>query len=229
MEIPLYFQWFAHAGVFTSPDFFIHGVNASIWTISIEVMLYIFLSALLYVGFLKRQNWYRYLCLLLSAGCFLTVSFNASIPNGSEKYFDLVGIFFFGGFCSTISLTQRRAVIITAVLAMAFLLLKYIIPSTLKLTFIFYLIISLLVWIIGFSKQIKLRLHNDISYGLYLIAFPIQQIVFMMMKFQQNVMLHLLLTLVIAVPLAFLSWRYIEKPWITFGLNKKAGTSPAFR
>ena len=61
----------------------------------------------------------------------------------------------------------------------------------------------------------RIRLRNDYSYGVYLWAFPIQQIVAAYAPEMDN-----LVGLTIAIPLTFaaavLSWHLVEKPSIRF-------------
>lgn len=214
-------------GVFTEPAFFDHGVNASIWTISVEVMLYIFLAALLFSGLLKNKKIYRLFSFIVAATCFLTVTIYP-LPGDSAKYFALAGIFFMGGFCSTVLLTQKKAFAVVIVSCLLFIPLQLFASQWIKTTCILCIIICMFCWMIGFSKKIHFRLNNDISYGLYLIAFPLQQIVFRLTGYRQSVPLHLFLTLLPAIAFAVLSWRLIEKPCIAFARkkNKSAGQLP---
>ena len=62
-------------------------------------------------------------------------------------------------------------------------------------------------------------MNNDISYRLYIIAYPVQQIAFKLTGYNQSVILQLFLTLLVSVPLAFLSWKFIENPFIN--LNRR--------
>ncbi|MEN9460559.1 MAG: hypothetical protein RIS84_579 [Pseudomonadota bacterium] len=53
---------------------------------------------------------------------------------------------------------------------------------------------------------------GDISYGIYLYAFPIQQAVVYLADNKMNFALFNIITFVITVFLAYLSWRFVEKP-----------------
>jgi peptidoglycan/LPS O-acetylase OafA/YrhL len=54
--------------------------------------------------------------------------------------------------------------------------------------------------------------RNDLSYGVYVLSYPIQQTVVSLGV--RNGALVLLLTVVCVAPLAFLTWRYIERPML---------------
>ena len=54
--------------------------------------------------------------------------------------------------------------------------------------------------------------RNDISYGMYIYAWPVQVILLMLGSEPLGWVLNALLTIVVTVPIAWFSWRYIEKP-----------------
>ncbi len=60
----------------------------------------------------------------------------------------------------------------------------------------------------------KLVPKSDLSYGIYLYAFPIQQIISVFIKPSNNIIL-LLLTIIAVIPVAFFSWHLIEKKAMT--------------
>ena len=52
-----------------------------------------------------------------------------------------------------------------------------------------------------------------------LTAYPVQQIAFTVTGYNPSVILQLFLTLLVSIPLAFLSWKFVEKPFIN--LNRR--------
>lgn len=67
----------------------------------------------------------------------------------------------------------------------------------------------------------RLRLRNDISYGVYIYAFPVQQVLAVWGVHELGVGPYALLATLGTVPLAMLSWFYVEKPVI----RRRAGQS----
>jgi peptidoglycan/LPS O-acetylase OafA/YrhL len=54
----------------------------------------------------------------------------------------------------------------------------------------------------------------NLSYGIYLYAFPIQQLVISYFGYSINVWLHVAISALLATILGFLSWIFIESPFV---------------
>ena len=80
---------------------------------------------------------------------------------------------------------------------------------------------SLATYFIAFTRWFTIRIKNDISYGVYIYTFPMQQLIFQLSGFSQSTFANLLLSLCCSGILGFLSWIYIEKP----ALKSKTGLS----
>ena len=66
---------------------------------------------------------------------------------------------------------------------------------------------------IGLELPIRdLEARGDISYGVYLYAFPVQQLLALRVWNRWGVVVYIALTLVIVVPLAVASWVLVERP-----------------
>jgi peptidoglycan/LPS O-acetylase OafA/YrhL len=65
-------------------------------------------------------------------------------------------------------------------------------------------------------KSKKLRLENDISYGMYIYAFPVQQVLAMVGLAWLNPAVFALTAAAFTAPLAYASWMFIEKPALRF-------------
>ena len=66
--------------------------------------------------------------------------------------------------------------------------------------------------------------HGDLSYGTYIYAFPIQQLLALYGLNRWGMPAYVALVLAGTLPLAFLSWRLVEKPWLS--LKRLAWPSP---
>ncbi len=201
-------------GVFTESGFFLHGVNGSLWTISLELILYISITVFLISGIIINKKIFAVISLSTLIICILTVSIVVNLDFFYVKYFYLSGIFFLGSFIYSSGLSKKIVKVILIFTVFLYITLYVSNPSFIRYDFLLLIIIGLLAYLAGFYKNLVIKLNNDISYGLYIVAFPIQQIVFKMTGYNQSIVLQLLITILIAVPLAYLSWKYIEKPII---------------
>ncbi|MBM7051392.1 acyltransferase [Rothia sp. ZJ1223] len=68
--------------------------------------------------------------------------------------------------------------------------------------------------LLGLASVIKVYwgYRNDLSYGVYIYAFPVQQVLISFGSEQLHVVINMLLTFILTLPFAYLSWRFIEKP-----------------
>lgn len=201
-------------GVFTEQSFFINGVNASLWTISLEIMLYISIIFFYILHISKRG-------MALIAGsviiiCTVLTSANIITDFFYIKYINLSGIFFLGSFFYSSSLNKKQELLLLLLTITIYILL---LSFEMNAGFLFFLIIGIVTYFLGNSNTLKIYLNNDISYGTYLFAFPIQQAIFRMTNFNTSIILLLIFSLSIIIPAAFLSWLFIEKPCIL--MNKK--------
>lgn len=69
-----------------------------------------------------------------------------------------------------------------------------------------------LLWLAFRLPITRFDLHGDISYGLYIYAFPVQQILATLGLQRAGLPLYLGLTFALTIPLATLSWRLVEQP-----------------
>lgn len=168
-------------------------VNGSLWTITLEVQCYLLFMAL---AATTRHGGLA----MVAAVLYL----------GKDTYFEMfAGIFALAALISDYPMLRKRIATLTLV-ALGLLLIL--------LGQIYYGIVFILVPLViavGNASWSLLReagRYGDYSYGVYLYAFPIQQIVVMTLGPQQPYMLLLSLAIATTLLFAWLSWRYIEQP-----------------
>jgi peptidoglycan/LPS O-acetylase OafA/YrhL len=61
----------------------------------------------------------------------------------------------------------------------------------------------------------RLARHGDLSYGTYIYAFPIQQLLALYGLNRWGMPVYVALVLAATLPIAFLSWWLVEKPWLS--------------
>jgi peptidoglycan/LPS O-acetylase OafA/YrhL len=199
-------------------------VNVSLWTIRLEFLCYLGLGLLGISGILRRRR----LCLLLFL---LSLALSIAVSNsGLMSYYGdgvntdragmlpfltrllpayLAGVLtylYFDRFVISTWLT------ITAVIATG---LSLFIPHGLLITlpiFGSYLLFSL-----AFNRTIRLNhfaRHGDFSYGTYLYAFPIQQMLVSRFGGSINWWILCLLSIPASVAVAAMSWHFVEKRFL---------------
>lgn len=74
----------------------------------------------------------------------------------------------------------------------------------------------------------RLRLHTDLSYGVYIYSFPLQQVL-LIAGLSAPPLLFAVISTVVTLPVAALSWFLVEKPSLTLKsrLNRRAAPSAA--
>ncbi len=209
-------------GVFDSSSFNVHAFNASLWTITLEIGLYVSITIALLSGLIKNKKLFSFFCLLIIIYCFATVSLIQEIPQNEKRHLNLIGIFYTGSLVYASALSKR---IIKTILLIALFLFSVL--TVCKLSgfdpfFLLLIAICMAIYCFGFSQKVRLPLQTDISYGFYIWAFPVQQTIFMVLG-SQNPYLHLTLSIFFILPFAFASWHFVEKKFIRLGHKKIPG------
>jgi peptidoglycan/LPS O-acetylase OafA/YrhL len=200
-------------GVFQEKQFYIHGFNASIWSISIEIGLYCSLLIMFLLKFLHQKETFRYVAALIFIMGFALLATHPQLSFTAKRNINLISIFYFGSFAYAVNISRRAMLLLFIAAAILYGILPNGIYKT-DTNFLLLLLWSIPVFLFGFSKKINLTLRTDISYGLYILAFPVQQIVFKLFGYDQSVIINLLGTFTLLIPLALASWYLIEKPFI---------------
>jgi len=196
-------------GVFTNLQD--HTVNASLWTISIQVGSYLVLLLAAYVIVIRKWLFLTCFALFEALRVYVLILHNNHLP-----WFDLgdiftLGTYFYLGslfyvFKDNIAFKWFYANILMAVaLATVYTFLE---PVTLSIFFAYCFIL------IGTSKEVINFKGYDLSYGVYLYAFPIQQLVLSYFGYTINTLVHIVISSVLAAAVAFLSWIWVETPFL---------------
>jgi peptidoglycan/LPS O-acetylase OafA/YrhL len=182
--------------------------NNSLWTIPYEVYCYLLLAAL---GTRKRP------ALILGAGMLLAY---ALLP--------LYYLIFFGLFFAAGGLLQEypnfRAWQPVGLFALAGVGM-YLLTGNAVMALLL-VVPGLTVWI-GTKSWPVLRSagrFGDLSYGVYIYAWPMQQLVVALMPRGSSYYLLAAVSVAVVLPLAWLSWRFVEAP----ALAKKPKSPPRY-
>ncbi len=192
------------------------GFNGSLWSISLELELYTVLFILLLVGIFKNRKLLIVLLIILFSFSLVLTNMGlqlAIMPD--QKNMLLAAAFLFGALLQTDFIPKKYFPYLFLISGL-FLALKISGIITVNLLIDEVIFFSLATYFIAFTRRFNILLRNDISYGVYIYTFPLQQLFFQMSGFSQSVLVNLLLSLTSSCILAFLSWIYIEKPALRY-------------
>jgi peptidoglycan/LPS O-acetylase OafA/YrhL len=206
-------------------------VNGSLWTIQFEGICYLLLPVLAMAGALKRK-WislalFLFFYTIMQLQTYQKILLLAPHPGfGIPDLLDVNYIpnffaYFFAGMCVYLYRNSIPRSFMLMALSATLLMLSSVVYPVFNL--VFPIAGTYLLFYFAYSS--KIRLHHfakkgDLSYGVYLYAFPIQQLVLYFLSpgigLYQFFILSLLITLLTA---RYWSWECVEKPFIE--LKKK--------
>lgn len=203
-------------GVFEDSNNIITVVNASLWTIKIEVMFYI--SVPLFIMLfrrLKNDASLIIVCIIIYSLSIMyhqyfetrSASLDNQIPSFLCYFISGMMLLFYSKFItSKINLLTISAIIIFAL--EYYLGVEYLRPIAFAII-IFYCSINF-KFLNNFSK------HGDFSYGIYIFHFPIIQVLaFYGLFSMSNHWLALIIIIVVVMIAAYFSWNCIEKRFLS--------------
>lgn len=212
--ITLYRIHFFLPGVFED-NLYKFVVNGSLWTLPLEFSLYIFLFILGFIGIYRKKITIviLFLIFLFLYWFYRPLLENIQIPfigNGLLVYipigFFLAGMLYY--------LYRDKIILNWPIFVFLFFLWIVLIKSQ------YLILISLFVipyFVIFIASIVNKKLNSfgknmDLSYGIYIIAFPIQQLIIYEFNNTIDPLLLFILSLLLIIPLAAVSWFIIEKP-----------------
>jgi peptidoglycan/LPS O-acetylase OafA/YrhL len=210
-------------GVFASNPY-PKAVNGSLWSMPWELRMYLLLVALWGIACLggsRREQWFRFGVVAFGVIGLILGLAQEYVPFGRTEAFRLLAMFFIGGtlhvFASRISLRLWIGVGASALLLGAGLAGPHVFPA------VWMLVAPYLVLWFAYVPGGFIRRYNhvgDYSYGTYIFAFPLQQLV-MMLKPDASVLTLTLLAGLGTLVFAMLSWHFIEKPCMALLCRKR--------
>lgn len=202
-------------GVFEGNTF--EAVNGSIWTLPVEIRCYLLLALIGSLGLFKNRtiaNFFMLALLLIGIFSFATIPFlgiGADIDWSRPALYFLIGVFFY---------INRKSIFFNRLLFLLAALLMFVSFGEKWYPYTFPLAYSYIIFYLAYATKfinVDERI-GDISYGIYIYAWPIQQIVaHFFLNF--NPLGNTILSSIFVILIAYLSWHFVEKP--ALGLKRK--------
>ena len=197
------------------------GINGSLWTLPVEVRMYVIVALIGVIGILKKRVIFNIVMFLICAWYFFTPEQFPLLykPNHVRLaiYFLLGAVFYINR--DKIRYHWTGVIVLTVILILNFKNDFY------NLTYAVWF--SYLVLYISFHRHLKLPdfgRHGDFSYGLYLYAFPITQLNIMWLG-SDNPWLIMVTTFLVTIVFAIGSWYLVERPALRLK-GKLTGENP---
>jgi peptidoglycan/LPS O-acetylase OafA/YrhL len=200
--------------------------NGSLWTLKIEFGFYLLLA--LALGMYRRalMPW-----VLLAAFAVATYVLGNHVPGALAQklaVYSAAGIAFFAGAVIAFNqqyLSDRRVLAIALVTGAGLIFFSVGTPLASVLATLGLCLATLSLGLLYVDKTLRGRF--DISYGMYLYAFPVQQLI--INKTSLTFVPSMLVSALIVIVLATISWRLVEQPALQFVHRRKralAATQP---
>lgn len=186
-------------------------MHGSLWSISVEVRLYLSLVLLSLMQFLTSKK-------VSIVVLFFTIFYACYAAFTKHYYFCIYGIcFWLGSFLYLhgnryLSFIKKNNYWIL-IFFILYMVLAILYPGWILMDLFEMIIFSSITLVIGNSKAYFSLHGQDYSYSIYLFSPLVQRLLVSMFSFQHPIF-HFLVTLIVLLPCCYLSWNYFEKPFL---------------
>jgi peptidoglycan/LPS O-acetylase OafA/YrhL len=185
--------------------------NAPLWTLFFEALCYVWIGVLVSI---VPKGWLGPVLMVLVVICLAANIYGAvtewGINSNQGRFFWLSGYFASGG----IFYVYRDKIPLNRLLAAASLLLVIALATFHAFHMFAGLPLAYLVFFLAIKLPFaRIGAKNDISYGMYIWAFPLQQVLGILSEGRDvPVFVFAAVSVLVTVPLALTSWLLVEKP-----------------
>ncbi len=199
-------------GVFIS-NHYGRAVNGSPWTLPYELGCYLFLLGIFCLGILKNKTVASIVFGIIIVESVLPQRIFTYWINSDPEILPLPAYFSLG---ALLAINQEK-IKLDHLQTIGLLIITFVVWNTRFNELLFCLSVFSLILNLSRSKWLlRLKIKNDISYGIYLWGFVVQQLLQHYVK-RQTVYLKMVISIVMAVAIAYISWFVIEKNSIKLG------------
>lgn len=218
--------YFAHNSISLWNEHFIQGVyqdhpnpglNGALWSVTLEVRLYMVFAALGAVGLFAAPEIRPFVLLGLLLGVLLGPSIFPMLGDshamwGVENFPRFSAVFIIGGLAY---LFDGKIIYSFKTLIVAMLIMLLCKNTELYLYAIFAVAIILSILVATSKYALSVPLKHDYSYGLYLYGWPSEQIAYALAP-GAHPLINGCMAIMIAFTLAMASWHFVERPGLNF-------------
>lgn len=199
--------------------------NGSLWTLRYELLCYVATGIALTFGFVRRRRILFPAAFVAVTACSLVV--HSRGMDGVIADAALLAPFFLAGasiyvYAEKVPCSSWFALLAIGLFAVAVVAGTGRSLAALPLAYLF-------LWLgVTLPRSVGgLAAKNDFSYGTYLYAFPVQQLLAVGGAHMLGVVAYIALSIAATAPLAALSWFYVEKPANSWGRPRRVRTRKA--
>lgn len=222
-------------GVFTNNSF-PNAVNGSLWTLPVEVKMYLLLALLGFLATLMysdEEGAHALTKLVMISGIIgyssVVVWEALELPThprwASKGAIDLAGFFFVGMLLSKIKIISFFRYENSLILILFYLVETYYFNRAPGDSIVFPILMCQTMITFGINCKDSNSIFSknvDLSYGIYIYAFPIQQLIYSHYDNLSPIM-NFFYSAILSSIMAYLSWNIVEKPSLNF--RKKIGNA----
>lgn len=204
-----------------------HAINGSLWTLKIEVAFYAILP--LFLWFFRKLGWpfllFSFIVALAYRYGFQVILENdkmaKQLPGAMTLFIIGIVLYFYGYKTKEYIFNNKNKNLLIFLVLAAYGVLIYLTTTHPLLSMISYhLLIGISVFIFVFHTP-KLKMKYDISYGVYILHYPILVILNYFSLTEKGSFISLVIVIPTVIILAYATARWIEVPMINWG-HKKA-------
>jgi peptidoglycan/LPS O-acetylase OafA/YrhL len=196
-----------------SENFYKDSINGSLWSLHYEMFAYLYLMIVFLIIRIKKRILFNLIFIIIILDSLLPIRILFNQNSNNPEIYLLPFAFALGSFFA-INSKEIRINYLTVLLSLT----CYIISKNTSIEEIFLIVFfcNLIVYISSIKIILNFKPKHDISYGIYLWGFLVQQIVYYLLgKLYAGT--HFIIALVFSLIIAYISFIFIEKPFINLG------------
>lgn len=188
--------------------------NGSLWTLYYEFLCYLFIGVLLIWKRARLTIWPTAVAFVLSVAMYANIELALTFvdQNPSFRLFAMLLPYFLGGALIRHLIPYFGLHWLPGVASLALVLFGIQFGPAWTAQLLAPLIAYALLWLSTVIPQPRWIARHDISYGVYVYAFPVQQLLAVFGLVMLDPITFSVVALIITCGLATLSWFYVERP-----------------
>ncbi|SIQ69238.1 Peptidoglycan/LPS O-acetylase OafA/YrhL, contains acyltransferase and SGNH-hydrolase domains [Aromatoleum tolulyticum] len=182
------------------------GVNGSIWSVIVEIRMYIIVAVVYLSGCLTNRSLFNVLALLVVVGVWSGLLEVPGVKGETDNHVAL--LFLIGAFLYV----NRGSVVVSPIYFIFALAVAGMTHGTPKFVYGYNLVlICVFIFLVFRSFGAFMDRLGDYSYGVYLWGWPVQQLVMLLFP-QATPGVNAFVSSVVALTIGVASWHLVEKP-----------------